>query len=156
MTINFVDASEGVIETYGWDFGDGSISFAENPSHTYADPLAASYDVLHYVAGDKGMDSITKTITVPTFTVVVGLMVDMDANPAANVVAAADFINDPGDCENFSIGRAADGPFASTLTFDCDDRPTLGLFVRGTQLVTGLARVQTAVLTITDSGGVCP
>lgn len=155
MTIDFVDASEGDIETYGWDFGDGGSSILENPSHTYADPLEASYEVNHYVAGDKGMDSITKTITVPTFTLL-SLEANMNADPLQNVVLAGDFINDAGDCGSFTISRTVDGTFTSSLAFDCDDVPALSLFVRGVQAVTGLVRIIQAELTITDTGGVCP
>jgi len=156
MTIDFVDASEGVIETYGWDFGDGDSSILEDPSHTYADPLAASYDVLHYVAGDKGMDSITKTITVPTFTVVAGLTADINADPALNLVFALDFLADVGDCGSFTVGKTVDGTFADSVSFDCADLPTLTVYLRGVQTGTGLVRIIPATLEITDTGGVCP
>ena len=156
MTIDFLDVSQGVIETYGWDFGDGDTSILEDPSHTYAEPLAASYDVTHYVAGAKGMDSITKTITVPTFTVVVGLTVDMSPVPANNVIFAADLMNTPGDCGSFTVSRSESGPWTASVQFDCADRPALLLYVRGVQAVTGLARIQTATVTIADTGGVCP
>jgi PKD repeat protein len=156
MTIDFTDASEGAIETYGWDFGDGGTSTLENPSHTYADPLAASYDVIHYVTNEKGLDSITKTVTVPSFTVIVGLTVNINADPSLNVVSALDFIGAAGDCADFVIGRASGGPFAATLTFECADRPLLNVYIRGTQTGTGITRAIPAPLTVTDSGGVCP
>lgn len=156
MTIAFVDASEGLIDTYGWDFGDGDTSILENPSHTYADPLSADYTVTHYVTGAKGMDSISKTITVPTFTLLAGVTADMNADPLLNKVFPADFINSAGDSGTFTIGRAEAGPFAASVTFVCADRPTLTLYVRGVQAVTGLVRIARVTLTITDTGGVCP
>ena len=156
MTINFVDASQGAIDTYGWDFGDGATSILEDPSHTYAEPLAASYIVTHYVTNEKGMGSISKTITVPTFTVTVGLTVNMDANPLNNVIPAGDLINSAGDSGSFTVGRAIAGPFAATVTFDCADRPLLLLYVRGVQTVTGLVRIAPVIVTVSDLGGVCP
>lgn len=157
MTINFVDASEGAnIETYGWDFGDGDTSTLEDPSHVYADPLAAAYTVTHYVTNSKGMGSVSKVITVPTFTLQAGLTVEMNANPLLNVVTAGDFIASAGDCGSFLISRTVGGTYTSTITFECADRPTLQLYVKGVQTGTGLTRVIPVTLTINDTGGVCP
>lgn len=41
--IQFIDASMGDINTWSWDFGDGSFSTEQNPLHTYA--LSGSYEV---------------------------------------------------------------------------------------------------------------
>lgn len=41
--VYFTDLSEGDIETWGWDFGDGSSSSGQNPSHEYNE--AGSYEV---------------------------------------------------------------------------------------------------------------
>lgn len=157
MTIAFVDASEGAnIETYGWDFGDGDTSTLEDPSHVYADPLSASYTVTHYVTNSKGMGSVSKVITVPTFTVIAGLTVNMNANPLLNLILVGDFINSAGDCGSFTISRTVDGTYGASITYECADRPTLQLYVKGVQTGTGLTRVIPATLTINDTGGVCP
>ncbi|MEO6132374.1 MAG: PKD domain-containing protein [Saprospiraceae bacterium] len=40
LTIDFTDlsTSEGTINTWAWDFGDGTTSNEQNPTHTYTDP----------------------------------------------------------------------------------------------------------------------
>lgn len=35
LTVSFLDRSKGEIDRWFWDFGDGSISTQQNPSHTY-------------------------------------------------------------------------------------------------------------------------
>ena len=59
MTVNFTDASSGAVQSYSWDFGDGSTSSEANPSHVYASP--GTYDVTLVVSAQNGtMDSVTK------------------------------------------------------------------------------------------------
>ena len=38
FTVSFRDRSEGDIETWAWDLGDGNLSADQNPAHTYAAP----------------------------------------------------------------------------------------------------------------------
>jgi PKD repeat protein len=60
LTVNFTDLSTGEIETWDWDFGDGSPhSGAQNPSHQYAS--AGDYTVTLTVTGPYGSDSEVKT-----------------------------------------------------------------------------------------------
>lgn len=37
LTVNFTNLSQGNIESYLWNFGDGTTSTEQNPSHTYTD-----------------------------------------------------------------------------------------------------------------------
>jgi PKD repeat protein len=57
--INFADLSSGIITDWSWDFGDGSTSTEENPSHIYT--AAGNYTVSLTVTGDDGTDTETKT-----------------------------------------------------------------------------------------------
>lgn len=52
LTINFVSTSTGVINSYSWNFGDGGISSAINPSHTFI--FAGIYTVGLTVTGPGG------------------------------------------------------------------------------------------------------
>lgn len=55
LTVDLTDLSsdiDGTITTWTWDFGDGSTSTAQNPSHTYA--AAGTYTVTLNVTDDGG------------------------------------------------------------------------------------------------------
>ena len=59
LTVNFTDQSTGDITSWSWDFGDGSTSTAQNPSHDYTAP--GTYTVSLTVTGPGGSDTNTKT-----------------------------------------------------------------------------------------------
>ena len=61
-TVDFTDASTGIIDTWSWDFGDGGNSSLANPTHEYAVP--GPYQVTLTVTGPGGSDAVTKTVTV--------------------------------------------------------------------------------------------
>jgi PKD repeat protein len=58
-TVTFTDASTGQIDTYAWDFGDGTTSTAASPTHTYVSP--GTYSVSLTVTGPGGSATETKT-----------------------------------------------------------------------------------------------
>jgi PKD repeat protein len=58
LTVNFTDQSCGIITSWSWDFGDGSASSEQNPSHTYTNP--GTYTVSLTVSGPGGPDEKTK------------------------------------------------------------------------------------------------
>ena len=66
MTIAFIDNStdpDGQIVNWTWDFGDGNISYDENPTHKYGS--SGEYSVILTVTDDDDdTDSTTKPITV--------------------------------------------------------------------------------------------
>jgi PKD repeat protein len=57
--VNFVDQSSGDILSWLWDFGDGSQSTEQNPSHLYSAPGA--YTVTLTVNGPDGTDNEVET-----------------------------------------------------------------------------------------------
>lgn len=61
FTVQFVNNSLHA-NSYDWDFKDGSVSYAENPSHTFYDH--GEYQVELVAHGDGGMDTTFRTITV--------------------------------------------------------------------------------------------
>jgi PKD repeat protein len=58
LTVQFTDSSTGSPTSWYWDFGDGSSSSAQNPSHTYYSDN--TYDVFLRVTNAVGVDSLKK------------------------------------------------------------------------------------------------
>jgi PKD repeat protein len=58
LLVSFTDASTGDITSHLWDFGDGSSSTAQNPSHSYGQ---GTFSVSLTVTGPGGSDTLTKT-----------------------------------------------------------------------------------------------
>lgn len=62
LDVTFNSASTGTIDTYYWNFGDGTTSSAQNPgSHIYA--TTGNYLVTHTVSNAVGSNSTTQPIT---------------------------------------------------------------------------------------------
>lgn len=85
LTISFDDLSTGTIDSYQWNFGDGSAnSTLQNPAHTYSVP--GTYTVSLTVINDGGSSTLTKTglitvksVVTDTKTSFVGEMTDIIA-----------------------------------------------------------------------------
>jgi PKD repeat protein len=59
LRVSFTDQSAGEPTAWSWDFGDGSSSSAQNPSHTYA--YVGEYEITLRVSNDVGADTLTLT-----------------------------------------------------------------------------------------------
>jgi len=81
FTYNFVDLSTGGGLTWAWDFGDGSSSNLQNPSHSYAG--AGAFTVILVVTNACGSNTFTMNInpTVTTHKLSDLLNVDILPNP---------------------------------------------------------------------------
>lgn len=80
LTVNFTDLSTGVTSTRSWQFGDGSGSASQNPSHTYKSPGKFTVDLS--VSGPGGSDTETKTdyIVVEAVSIIPVLPILLDEN----------------------------------------------------------------------------
>jgi PKD repeat protein len=58
LAVSFTDTSTGAPASWLWDFGDGTTSTLQNPSHTYSDP--GTYTVALTVSNAAGSDTETK------------------------------------------------------------------------------------------------
>jgi PKD repeat protein len=61
-TINFIDSSTSVPQTWSWDFGDGTTSILQNPSHNYTS--SGVYTVQLTVANSFGSDTSSMQILI--------------------------------------------------------------------------------------------
>ena len=59
LTVDFSDVSDGEPTTWTWNFGDGTTSTEQNPSHTYAG--VGSYDVTLTVGDGESTRTLTRT-----------------------------------------------------------------------------------------------
>jgi PKD repeat protein len=62
LAVSFLDNSAGVVTGWTWDFGDGSTSTEQSPTHTYA--AGGTYNVTLTTTGPGGSNSITTPVTV--------------------------------------------------------------------------------------------
>nr|WP_054865220.1 PKD domain-containing protein [Methanosarcina barkeri] len=59
LKVAFTDTSTGIPAAWKWDFGDGSKSYLQNPTHKYS--KVGSYTVNLTVKNAKGRNTVTKT-----------------------------------------------------------------------------------------------
>ncbi|MBE3144909.1 MAG: PKD domain-containing protein [Planctomycetes bacterium] len=62
QAVQFTDTSSGGPTSWQWDFGNGSTSISQNPSHTFA--LVGSYDVTLTVTHNSSSKNTIRTINV--------------------------------------------------------------------------------------------
>ena len=77
LNVAFTDASTGIPTGWKWDFGDGSKSFLQNPTHKYS--KAGIYTVNLTVKNAAGSNTVTKTDDI---TVVAKPVAEFSAKPA--------------------------------------------------------------------------
>jgi PKD repeat protein len=58
LTVQFTDASSGLVDAWAWDFGDGTSSTLPSPGHVYTTP--GTYTVTLTASGPGGSDADTK------------------------------------------------------------------------------------------------
>jgi PKD repeat protein len=63
LTVNFQGTSPLTVTAWNWDFGDGTTSTEQNPSHTYFS--AGTYTVNLTITHASGTNYIVQTVTVP-------------------------------------------------------------------------------------------
>jgi len=74
--VAFADNSTGVVDSYAWDFGDGTTSTLKNPNKTYV--ADGNYTVKHTARNTAGYDTIIKGYSTKCPH---PLIVDFSANP---------------------------------------------------------------------------
>ena len=134
LTVNFTDLSTGA-STWAWDFGDGSTSNAQNPTHTYQN--SGNYTVTLTVTDANGC---TDTHTLTNFVQVIG----PNVNFTADTLSGCDSL-----LVNFTDATIPGAPITSWL-WDFGDGNTSNLQNPSHLYFTGNFTVS---LTVTDLDG---
>ena len=79
--VQFNDTSAGAPNSWQWDFGDGTVSNLQNPSHSFDAP--GFYRVSLNVSGGSGTKSVRRTVIVTNFSAHTASFVFQPAFPAA-------------------------------------------------------------------------
>ena len=79
LPVQFTDLSTGVVDSWLWDFGDGTTSTLQHPSHTYTMP--GDYNVTLTVTNAGGSDTITKYAFIHISEQPSGPVADFTASP---------------------------------------------------------------------------
>jgi len=147
LTAAFTDTSQdpdGSIASWSWNFGDGSTSSSQNPSHTYVSD--GTYTVSLTVTDNLGVtDSISHDVTVtsqPTSSITVGALTDISYLLNKNFWKASVLVTlDP------PLGGATvSGLWGDDSTFTCTTDSS-GICSNATNVRT---KFDTFTLTITD------
>ncbi|MBV1907855.1 MAG: PKD domain-containing protein [Kangiellaceae bacterium] len=84
LTVDFTDSSsdsDGSVDSWSWDFGDGNTSSVQNPSHSYTS--AGTYTASVTVTDNEGAtDTSSQTVTVSDGSVSTGGFTETDVSPA--------------------------------------------------------------------------
>ena len=84
----------GFIANYTWNFGDGNVSYEQNPSHKYADN--GTYNVMLTVTDNDGLTNITtKSITVKNVPPAADFIFEPSNPTSADTIHFTDLSNDP-------------------------------------------------------------
>jgi PKD repeat protein len=78
LSVNFQGTSPLTVTAWNWDFGDGTTSTEQNPSHTYAS--AGTYGIKLTITHASGTNYLVQAVTVPA--PAVSLVADFSATPA--------------------------------------------------------------------------
>ena len=82
--IEFTSTSSGAINTYSWNFGDGSTSNSRRPVHLYTD--AGTYSVSLTVTGPGGESTEIKTDLITVASPSLPPIVSFSAEPTAGIL----------------------------------------------------------------------
>ena len=104
LDVAFTDTSTGEPTSWTWDFGDGTGSTAQNPTHTFA--AAGDYAVQLTVANTAGSNTVSHTVTVQPVSTGTTLVTDAfsrDQNSGWGSADVGGLYTAEGLASNFSV-----------------------------------------------------
>ena len=149
LVVQFTDNSSGHITSRLWNFGDGTTSTAQNPTHTYMYRNIGNYTVSLRVTGMGGTDTETKTNYIQVNTPPIYINIDMSRKRvfyASDTVTAVVTVtqNKPSGqpISGATIQGAWSGGFSGTVSGSTDGSGRISF------VTDWIARSQTATFTI--------
>ncbi|RMG71364.1 MAG: PKD domain-containing protein, partial [Chloroflexi bacterium] len=138
LTVQFANQSTGgQITSYNWNFGDGSTSSEESPSHQFTN--VGTYNVILTVSGPGGSDTVTRQITV--------------GNPILASISAVPRSNDSLTLDVSAIVSGGSGTYSSYSWDFGDGQQLLGQSSPATSVTYAAAGTYTITLTVRDTEG---
>jgi len=106
VSVSFSSSSTGTISLYSWNFGDGTSSTAQNPTHVYSSP--GTYSVSLTVTGSGGSNTMTRNgfivVSASGSGVVANFSASRQAGPAPLNVSFTDESTGTVSSYNWSFG----------------------------------------------------
>lgn len=101
------NSSQGYNLTYSWNFGDGTTSLSENPSHSFK--ISGSYSILLQVRDENScVDTAKKVIKV-------------HSNPAVRIVGSPDLLLCRGENHQLAVTGATTYTWKPAVSLSCQD-----------------------------------
>ncbi|MEL6524684.1 MAG: PKD domain-containing protein, partial [Chloroflexota bacterium] len=153
LDVSFTSTSSGQITSYNWDFGDGTTSTEQNPSHTFTEP--DSYNVILRVTGPGGSSSQIQAITVSDGTIEAPTaQFEVDATEIETGDTVTFTNTTEGESTSFLWDFDGDGltdstDISPTFTYDSPS-PEGGYTVRLTAIGVGGQTQATETITVSD------
>jgi PKD repeat protein len=149
LSVSFVDNSEGVVTSWAWDFGDGTTSTEQSPTHTYAAGGTYNVTLTATNAGGNSISTIPVTVTEPVVVVPPVAGFSYGALDPAQPLTIQFSDTSTGDYDtyawDFGDGVQSNEPNPSH-TYATGGTPTVTLTV--TNSATGVSNVYQEVITV--------